>query len=412
VDDACPPAASSFLVSEFVLMSARAAMVRSRAAAWCAVAILCTLAVSLAACRTARVSQTVADHTVVLISLDGFRWDYLDRPEARHLRTLAARGVRASRLVPSFPTKTFPNHYTLVTGLYPEDHGIAANNMRDSALGTFAIGNSPAARDGRWYRGEPIWVTAEKQGVRSATFFWPGSEAEIAGTRPHWYRRFDDTTSRATRVRQVLQWLQLPAGEAPRLITAYFADVDSDGHRYGPDAPETNAAIARVDSAVGALVAGIEALGASDALVAMDSLDVIDWSPNASIIPKAGREAYVLRALTNAHPHLTVYRKQDLPPRLHYRTGDRVAPVLAVADKGWSIGTSAVGAPKERGAHGYDNLEPDMGAIFVAAGPRIARGRTLPAFTNVHVYPLLAHLLQLTPATTAGTLDSVRAALR
>jgi predicted AlkP superfamily pyrophosphatase or phosphodiesterase len=392
--------------------------------------------VGLISCRSLPRSPAAAPRTVVLISLDGFRWDYLGRPEARRLRELAARGVRAERMIPSFPTKTFPNHYTLVTGLYPEDHGIAANNMRDSALGVFATGPNPAARDGRWYRGEPIWVTAEQQGVRSAAFFWPGSEAQIGGVRPHWYHRFDDTTSRATRVQQVLQWLQMPAGDAPRLIAAYFADVDTDGHRYGPDAPQTHEAIARVDSAVGAIMDGIDALRARDridvivvsdhgmteiaperfialdALVAMDSLDVTDWSPNASIVPKPGREAYVLRALTNAHPHLRVYRKADLPARLHYSSGDRVAPIIAVADNGWSIGTRSYGVPPERGAHGYDNLEPDMAAIFIAAGPGLARGRTIPAFTNVHLYPLLAHLLQLTPARTSGSLDSLRAALR
>jgi predicted AlkP superfamily pyrophosphatase or phosphodiesterase len=387
----------------------------------------------LAGCRTSRPTPASQSRTVVLISLDGFRWDYIQRPEAARLRALAAQGTRAERLIPAFPTKTFPNHYTLVTGLYPEAHGIVANAMRDSALGRFSIGRNPSARDGRWYRGEPIWVTAEKQGVRTATYFWPGSEAEIGGVRPSAYRAFDDTTSRATRVRQVLDWLSLPSADAPRFIAVYFADVDTDGHDFGPSAPQTSAAIARVDSAVGAIMDGIAQLRkpvdvvvasdhgmteispnrfiALDELVSMDSLDVIDWSPNASIVPKPGREAYVMRTLTNAHPHLRVYRKADMPAHLHYGRGDRITPIIAMADLGWSIGTRSEGPPSSRGAHGYDNREPDMAGLFIAAGPGLARGKVVPAFGSVHVYSLLAHLLSLRPSVQDGSIDSVRAVL-
>ena len=191
-----------------------------------------------------------AKQSVVLISLDGFRWDYLDRPGAVHLRALAAAGVRAERMVPAFPSKTFPNHYSIVTGLYPEHHGIVANSMQDSVLGHFAIGDNPATRDGRWWFGEPIWVTAEKQGVRSASYFWPGSEALIAGMRPTWFKKYDGKVPRADRVRGVLDWLALPADSAPRMITAYFSDADDAGHSYGPLSAQVDSAIVRVDSAV------------------------------------------------------------------------------------------------------------------------------------------------------------------
>jgi predicted AlkP superfamily pyrophosphatase or phosphodiesterase len=413
--------------------------------AWqtCAVrALVVAGLLGLAACGgTPRTPLTpVAVQPVVLISLDGFRWDYLDRPEAARLRELAARGVRAERLVPSFPSKTFPNHYTLVTGLYPEHHGIAANVMLDSTLGRFQTGNHPSVRDARWFGGEPIWVTAKKQGVRTATYFWPGSEAPIGGIYPHWYYRFDAVTARDTRVRRVLEWLAMPDSSRPRLVAVYFSDVDTDGHTHGPDSPEVNAAIARVDSAVGAIIDGIAQQGktsqvnvvvvadhgmaavsadrviALDDYVAMDSLAVADWTPVATIIPKPGREAYVYRALRGANAHLQVYRKGELPPHLHYNSGARVTPIVAIADEGWSIGTRAMLATMKRGvitgAHGYDNTLPSMGALFVAAGPSFRRGVTVPAFTNVHVYPLLAQLLRLTPAITDGSLDSVRALLR
>ena len=376
---------------------------------------------------------------VILVSLDGFRWDFLQRPGARRLRQLAARGVHAERLIPSFPTKTFPNHYTLVTGLYPENHGIAANAMRDPVLGRFQTGDNPAVRDARWYGGEPIWVTAEKQGLRSAVYFWPGSEAAIAGVRPHWFFPFDLATSRRARVERVLEWVAMPTG-APRFIGVYFSDVDTEAHADGPDSPAADAAIARVDSAVGALVDGVEQLGATnrvdvivvsdhgmapataertialDDYVSMDSLEIGEWSPMATIIPKPGAEAYVLRALRGRHPHLRVYRKADVPARLHYSTGARVTPVVAIADEGWSIGTrdmlSRMPRDKVTGVHGYDNALPSMGALFVAAGPAFRRGVTVPAFENVHVYALLASLLHVKAAPNDGSLDSVRTLLR
>ena len=377
---------------------------------------------------------------VVLISLDAFRWDYLQRPAARRLRELAARGVRAERLIPAFPSKTFPNHYTLVTGLYPEHHGITANVMLDPVLGRFATGGNPSVRDARWYGGEPIWVTAEKQGVRTAAYFWPGSEAAIGGVRPHWYYAYDGATMRSTRVLRVLEWLAMPDSTAPRFIAAYFSDVDTESHNHGPGSPETDRAIAQVDSAIGALIDGIAALGATDNVnliivsdhgmtdvnserviylddyLAMDSVDVADWSPVATIVPKPGSAAYVYRTLHGAHPHLSVYRRGELPARLHYNTGDRVTPIVAVADEGWSITTRTSSGQMEvgrsYGAHGYDTALPSMGALFVAAGPGFASGRTVRPFECVHVYPLLAALLRLAPAVTDGSLDSVRALLR
>lgn len=384
--------------------------------------------------------RAASPNRVVLISLDGYRWDYLQRPAARHLRALAQRGVHAERLTPSFPTKTFPNHYTLVTGLYPEHHGIAANVMRDSALGRFATGNDPAVRDARWFGGEPIWVTAETQGVRTAAYFWPGSEAPIGGLHPQRFFPFDVTTSRAARVDSLLAWLAMPDSIAPRLIAAYFSDVDTDGHNFGPNAPQTDSAIARVDSVVGAIVDGIDRLGATDRVdvvvvsdhgmteissertialddyVSMDSLDIGDWSPIATIIPKAGRGDYVFNALVHANLHMQVFRKGELPERLHYNTGDHVTPIVAIADEGWSIGTRsslAQMAPGHLyGAHGYDNALASMGALFVAAGPDFRRGLTVPPFANVHVYALLADLLRLRPAHTDGSLDAVRVLLR
>src|SRR6185503_7747024 len=183
-------------------------------------------------------------------------------PAAVELRKLAARGVRATRLTPVFPTKTFPNHYTMVTGLYPEHHGIVANTMWDDQIGaTFSLAAPAVMADPRWWGGEPLWVAAVKQGKRSACFFWPGSDVQIAGAYCSYYRTYETVQPHAARVQQILDWLALPGDSAPVFATLYFSNVDAAGHRYGPDAPQIDSAIARVDSAVGALVRGFAARG-------------------------------------------------------------------------------------------------------------------------------------------------------
>ena len=381
---------------------------------------------------------------VLLISLDGFRWDYIDRPGAVNLRALAARGVRAERMIPSFPSKTFPNHYSIVTGLTPEHHGIVANAMRDPELGWFRLSDSVAQHEPRWFGGEPIWVTAERQGLRAASYFWPGSEAPIGGKRQSWWKRYDGDVPRETRVRQVIDWLALPADSAPALISLYFSDTDDAGHRFSPTSPQVDSAIARVDSAVGAIIAGIDSLGlrdvvniiivadhgmtevSGDRLIVLDdyidvaTLDVVDWTPVAAI---AARDEdlfaeRVYRALAGKHPHLQVYRKGEVPARYRFNAHPRITPIVAVADEGWSITSraslAARGGPSAvtGAAHGYDPELLNMGAVFIAAGPGVAEGRTIAPFRNVHVYELMAHLLGIAPAPNDGSLDSLRNVLR
>lgn len=394
------------------------------------------LGLTVVALAGAGIATSPPRNVTLLVSLDGFRWDYVDRPAAAHIRAIGEQGVRAERLVPSFPSKTYPNHYTLVTGLYPEHHGIVANVMRDPVLGRFATGNDPAVRDGRWFGGEPIWVTAEKHGLRAAAYLWPGAEARIAGYRPTWFQRYDEGLSRADRVRAVLRWLAMSPDSAPAFVTAYFGDVDAAGHAAGPDGARTDTAIAAVDSAVGAIVDGITRLGMTDRVnlvivsdhgmaaiapertvylddyVSLDSLDVIDWTPVAAIQPKPGRERYVYDRLHDANPHLAVYRKADVPARFHFNDNPRITAIVAIAAEGWSISTRARGPGRNRGTHGYDNLLPSMGGLFVAEGPGLRRGTRVPAFGNIHVYSLLAALLGVPPAATDGSIDSVRALLR
>jgi predicted AlkP superfamily pyrophosphatase or phosphodiesterase len=200
--------------------------------------------------------------TVILISFDGFRWNYFDKVSTPNLNRLSETGVKAKRLIPSFPTKTFPNHYTIVTGLFPENHGIIANKMYDPKLNaTFSLGDRKSVEDSRWWGGEPIWVTAEKQGQTSAILFWPGSETEIKGIRPTYWQKYDQSLAYDKRVQQALDWLDLPVAQRPTLIALYFDAPDTQGHSYGPDSPEVKNAIRKVDTTIGILLQGLKQRG-------------------------------------------------------------------------------------------------------------------------------------------------------
>jgi predicted AlkP superfamily pyrophosphatase or phosphodiesterase len=384
--------------------------------------------------------DAAADPTVILVSLDGFRWDYRSLAETPHLDALAARGVHAERLIPAFPSKTFPCHYSTVTGLYPGHHGIVSNNMRDPGWeGDFRLGTAELL-ESRWWGGEPIWNTAQRQGLVSASFFWPGSDVLIDGGRPRYYYTYDGSIPFEDRVAQVLAWLDLPAGERPSFITLYFAEPNEAAHRFGPEAPEALAAAGRVDAMIGLLVDGLRQRGvleSTDIVVAADHGmaqmseervivldDYIELVPGElfeagallQIYPAEGREAEILAALQGAHPHLAVWHRDELPERFRLRGSPRVAPIVGVPDVGWSVETrAAVEGSRGRfllGNHGGDPYHPDMGGIFIAAGPSFAEGARVPAFENVEIYNLLAHALGIEPAPNDGDLSRVPGILR
>ncbi len=393
---------------------------------------------TLLACSPRPAVQTLADRgKVVVISIDGFRWDYLDRPAAARLRDIAATGVRVERLVPAFPTKTFPNLYTIATGLYPEHHGIVANTMVDSSIDRrFLAGDTVAVSDPRWWGGEPIWVTAIRQGRRAATMFWPGSEAAIGGIRPTYWRRFDPRLPGEDRFRQLLAWIDLPPDSTPQFLTLYLNELDFVAHKAGPESPRVDSALAHVDRLIGGFVDSLAARGLADRtnLIVLsdhgvvdspvdrmiylddylDSSSVVihDWNPVAAIDPRPGREAEVYSRLAGANPHLAVYRKAEVPARFRFSSHPRIAPIVAIADEGWTITSRGRPPATDLGNHGYDHELPSMGGILIATGPAFQAGIRVPAFQNVHLYELMAHLLDLTPAPNDGRLDSVRALLR
>ena len=392
-------------------------------------------------------SQTGADGdfkpTVILISFDGWRWDYHLKAPTPSLRTLMARGVHADGLVPSFPTKTFPNHYTIVTGLYPGHHGIVANNIKDPATGRrFSAANQAEVADALWWGGEPIWVTAQRAMQPAAAMFWVGSEAPIHGMRPRHWKAYDEDLPGNDRVDQVLAWLDLPAAERPTFVTLYFEDPDTAGHDHGPNAVETQEAIRRTDAYLGRLLGGIERRGLTDRVnivvtsdhgmaevtedrvvvlddyVSLDDVEVVDINPTLGLIPKAGKEDAVYRALRNAHPRLKVYRRNDTPRRWRYRDHPRIPPIVGVVDEGWQVlrrntivDIVARRIAGDRGAHGYDPRYTSMRGVFVAAGPAFRSEVTVRAFENVHIYNALAGVLGITPAKNDGNPEVARALL-
>jgi predicted AlkP superfamily pyrophosphatase or phosphodiesterase len=382
--------------------------------------------------------------TILLISVDGWRWDYDTKAPAPNLRSLMARGVRAENLIPSFPSKTFPNHYTIVTGLYPGHHGIVANAIRDPQTGrTFTRTATRELRDPMWWGGEPIWVAAERRGQPTAAMFWVGAEAPITGIRPRYWHAYDERYPPNARVDQVLRWLDLPARERPRFVTLYFSDVDTAGHDEGPESAAVRDAIRRADGYLGRLLRGLDRRGLGGAVniivvsdhgmapvdagrvvvlddyLALDDVEIVDLNPTLGLFPPPASEEAVYRALADAHPRLSVYRREHTPERWHYRGHPRIPPIVGVADEGWQVlrrsTLAAIVARRLRGVagqHGYDPALMSMRGIFVAAGPAFKRGVTVPAFGNVHIYNALAQILRLTPAKNDGDIAIARSLLR
>ncbi|MEC3911153.1 ectonucleotide pyrophosphatase/phosphodiesterase [Sphingobium sp. CR2-8] len=397
----------------------------------------------LSACTTAAIDRPAPTAqaeqrapVTILVSIDGFRADYLQRGVTPNLAALAADGIEAP-MRPSFPTKTFPNHWAIVTGDRPDRNGIVANNMEDAARPGEKF--TMASDDPFWWNDvEPIWVTAEKAGVRTATMFWPGSNVPWggtqdkawphdihSGTRPGDWAQFNQQIGGTQRVNMVLDVLRRPADIRPRFVTLYFDTVDTVGHVKGPDAPETTQALAEVDAHIGELVAGLKAMGqpvnlvvvadhgmaarSTDRIIALDKIAnpadyrIVESGPYASIVALPGREKALEAALLRSIPHMQCWRKGEIPARFHYGTHRRIPPYFCLAETGWEIQPSAPKSEVTGGNHGWDDRAPEMQALFIANGPAFAKGAKAPTgFANVDVYPLLARLIGVTARSSDG----------
>ncbi len=374
---------------------------------------------------------------VVLVSLDGFRYDYVERYGAKNLQALAIQGASAPEgMIPVYPSLTFPNHYSIVTGLYPEHHGIVAMSFYDPKRKQHYAFNDPAANsDGSWYGGIPLWSLAEKQGMRSACFFWPGSEAEIAGERPSYYLHFDDHFPDEARIQQVVAWLHLPAAQRPHFITLYYSNVDHAGHEFGPDSPQTAEAVRQVDALVGMLEAKLNELALPiDLFVVSDHgmeniaghwVDLDHFADLAAfqtegMLLYSSSESDAEKAyehLKGASDKFDVYRRRDVPKSLHDDENERAGDPVVVATGPYAIRAHATSpadtVPKNKGGHGYDPQQfRTMRAIFYAVGPDIRPNTTVPAFENVNIYPLIATILGLDTTPTDGDLRVLAPILR
>lgn len=398
----------------------------ARGMRWYTKVLAAGLAALLQACVTApavapeRAVQAAPRAPVtILISIDGFRPDYLTRGATPVLSQLAAAGVTAA-MRPSFPSKTFPNHYAIVTGLRPDRSGIVANRFVDPERPDerFTMATTDPFY---WDEGTPLWVAAEAAGIRTATMFWPGSNVPIHGTYPSDWQQFNQAVTGRQRVDAVIDWLRRPAESRPRFLTLYFDTVDTAGHRYGVSAPETTAAVAEVDTLIGRLRSGLSALdqpanlvivsdhgmadvGADrvirlDAMLPPEAFQAIETGPYAGLAPQPGHEAEVDAALLAPHEHMQCWHRERIPARLHYGRNPRVPPIVCLADVGWVILAAPPPPdwPVAGGNHGWDNDAPAMRALFVASGPAFVAGRTLPDFDNVDVEPLLRTLIGLPP---------------
>lgn len=386
--------------------------------------LLCCLTLAFSAGCATTPRSSAKPTPLLLVSIDAYRADYLDRGLTPTLAMLAQGGVHTA-MQPSFPSLTFPNHYALVTGLRPDHNGIVNNTMYDAQLGKFSLGNRKAVSDGRWWaEGTPLWETADRHGLRTATMFWPGSEADIHGHHPDYWKPYDGAVTPTQRVDQVLAWLDLPADQRPTFLTLYFDAVDHAGHRYGPDSPQVNQALRETDQALARLVAGLKQRGLFDHMnlivladhgmastpldhsvliehqLDLDNVQVVSLGVLAGFNPKPGHDFQAIEAkMEQPHPHMQCWDKSRVPARLAYGHNPRVPQLLCLADVGWRITTADYLASHKGhvslGEHGYDNAAPQMQALFVAHGPAFRDGVTVPPFPNVDVYPLMAHLLDV-----------------
>ncbi len=378
-------------------------------------------------------------HPVLMISIDGLMNEYIERNETPNFDRFLSEGVQAEYMIPVFPTKTFPNHWSLATGLYVENHGIISNSFYDYELDArFSYGAPDGQHDSRWWGGEPIWVTAEKQGKTSVNFFWPGSEATFDGLQSTKWVDYDGSIPDSTRIDSIAAWFNPEGDVQADFGTLYFSFVDSRGHRHGPDSPEVDEAVVEMDTLFGYFMQKLDEVGLSDKInvllvsdhgmaaqsedkvvfideiINLEDVDMIDWSPVAMIRPDEGKRDEIFTALKENEENYRVYLKDEMPERFHFSDHYRIPEIIMIADIGYTI-TNRDNF-EERGVvpgmHGFDNVEPEMFTYFAAKGPAFKVNQTEGPVESVNIYELISHLLQIEPAENDGSLDKVRKFLK
>ncbi len=391
-------------------------------------------ALFFASCST-QTNKHVPEQYVVMLSMDGFRWDYASRVETPWLDYIAGNGVMAEYMKPAFPSKTFPNHYSMATGLYPNNHGIVDNNFTCPGLGTYRLGDRESVENGAFYSGEPVWVTAENQDVTTASFFWVGSEAQ--GQHPTYWKRYDNDVPFTDRMDTVISWLKMEEELRPRLITFYFNEPDGQGHRTGPASAEMDQLVMELDSLVGLFINSLKELPYYDKInfivtsdhgmtqvsperyVDISSYTPRDWyershggNPMLHVTPKEGMMDSVMNILKTVE-NVNVWKKEDVPARLNYGSNPRIEQIVILADSTWSVGWGKPrGSYYTGGAHGWDNAKKDMHTIFYAMGPAFKKGHQHTPIEVVDLYPLITQIMGLEPAEVDGKVERVEGMLR
>jgi len=361
---------------------------------------------------------------VVMVSMDGFRHDYIEKYQAKAIARIGDAGIRAETMIPSFPSSTFPNHYSLATGMYPASHGIIGNSFYDPEREElYQIRDREKVEDGSFYGGTPLWVLAEKAGMLAASFFWVGSEADIQGVKPSYYYRYDGSIPNQERVDQVLEWLSLPEDQRPHFITIYFSDIDSKGHRHGPESEQTQKAVQDLDKLIGQLDKRLGETGLPihliitsdhgmqlvdqdnpilpERLAKLDGFDKVVksstyWtfhSKDRQLVESTHERLKKLSA-EDYEGKFRIFKTAEGPDYLHYKSNPRIGQLVMTPDSPYVL--SSWGFSVGPGHHGYDPYRNrNMHTIFLAKGPQIQAGLVVPSFENIHVYPLVAHILEL-----------------
>jgi len=388
----------------------------------------------LALLCVAVVLQAKKTYTIV-VSLDGFRWDYTEKYKAPNIKQMGVEGVWANML-PSYPASTFPNHYAMATGLVPDHHGIVNNSFWDPATQTlFSISDPKVNSNGAYFGGEPIWLTAQHQGLKTSVIYWVGSDVAVKGEFPNSYKSYREKPllEYYARVDTAMAHLSKPKAERPRLVMIYFDEPDLQGHLHGPDSPEVSRAVERVDSVIGYLRSEISKLKISKKinLIVLSDHGMSSISDERNVKPsdyikpewyehivtgtptniysKPQYRDSILQALEHT-PHVQYYKKEEIPPLMEYGSSDRVGDIVVTPDLGWQFSE----VPRHQsGAHGYDPHDKEMQALFRAVGPSFKKGGYKASqFQNVDLYPLLCHLLRIKPAPVDGKLERIREILK
>ncbi|MCU0445951.1 MAG: ectonucleotide pyrophosphatase/phosphodiesterase [Microscillaceae bacterium] len=363
---------------------------------------------------------------VLLISFDGFRYDYVRRFQPPNFQKFIQNGTQAEALLPCFPSVTFPNHYSIVTGMYPATHGLVDNSFYDTRRGLlYRISDRTKVQDAQFYDGVPLWQLAQQNGLKSASFFWVGSEAPIKGEFPTYYYNYDGQIPNSQRIKQTLDWLRLPESQRPHFISLYFSLTDDVGHNAGPESAEIGQAVAELDSLLGDLMRGLAELKLPVNVILVSDHGMIEAEMNEansiyfmekanlrtsglqvaysgevvhiySQSPRKLQQAYTLLQQDSAY--FSTYWRKDIPAHLHYRDNEKIGDLVLLSKHPYLFRKSRQYKYK-LGLGGYHGLDPDthpeMRGIFYAQGPQIQAGKVIPPFRNIHIYPLIAHILQL-----------------